>query len=136
MESLTGYILPIRRAKVAEHTVATSGSFVIVILQCSVSVLDRDFALVEQHVGSDVAAGDFAAVGTRAEVAPRFGEEVFGCDRGANAAAETTACHAVGEARWIMLLGVTSEGRHGGNRCCLLFDLMVEWAGINGIHVT
>ena len=115
MESLTVYILPVRRAKVAEHTIATSGSFVVVILQCSVSVFDRDFALVEQHIRSDVAAGDFAAVGTRAEVAARFGEEVFGCDCGANATTETAACHAVGEACWIVLFGVTGEGRHGGN---------------------
>jgi hypothetical protein len=70
------YVLPIRGAEVAEHAIATPGSFIIIVLQRSVTVFNLDLALVKEHVGSDVAAGDFAAVGTGAEVATRFGEEV------------------------------------------------------------
>jgi len=68
-------------------------------------------------------------------MAARFGEEVFGCDGDADAAAETAACHAVGETCWVVLFGVTGEGRHGGNECCLLFRLVAGWIEINGIHV-
>jgi len=57
-------------------------------------------------------------------VAARFREEVFGFDCDANAAAETAACHAVGEARWVVLFGVAGEGRHGGCWCCLLFGFV------------
>lgn len=93
-------ILPIRRAKVPKHTIATPRSFIIVVLQRTVTVFDFDFAVVEEHVRSDVAAGYFAAVGAGAEVAARFGEEVLvlGCDCDADAAAKTAACHTGGEA--------------------------------------
>lgn len=107
-------ILPILLAKVPKHTIATPSSFVIVVLQGAIAVFDFYFALVEEHVGSDVATGDFAAVGAGAEVAAGFGEEVFvfGCDCDVDAAAETAACHAGGETCWVVLFGVAGEGRH------------------------
>ena len=59
-------------------------------------------------------------------MAARFGEEVFGCDCDADAAAETAACHAVGEAGWIVLFGVTGERRHCGKEWFLMFGLVGE----------
>ena len=129
-------ILPIRRAKVPKHTIATPRSFVVVVLQRAVAVFDVDFTLVEEHVRSDVAAGYLAAVGARAEVAARFGEEVFGSNGGTDAAAETAACHAVGETCWVVLFGVAGEGRH--DEFVWFGAWMQSWRNVmrvNGIHV-
>lgn len=63
----------------------------------------------------------------------RLGKEVFGCDCGADASAETAACHAVGETRWVMLFGVTGEGRHGGEWFLLVVVSFGVWVGGDGV---
>jgi hypothetical protein len=107
-------LLPILLAKVPEHTIPTPRRLVVVELERPVSVFDLHFGGVQQHVGGDVAACDFAAVGARAEMTARFLEQVFGEDCDLDAAAETAAGHAIGELGWVVLFGVAGEGGHVG----------------------
>jgi hypothetical protein len=94
-----GNILPIPPTKKPKHAPSAPRRLVLEARQRAIAVFDLDFALVEQHVGRDVAAGDFAAVGARAQMAAGSGEEVaIGCGDGcAYATAEAGAGHAGGE---------------------------------------
>jgi hypothetical protein len=47
-------------------------------------------------------------------MAARFLEQIFGEDRDLDAAAETTARHAIGELGRVVLFGISGEWRHVG----------------------
>lgn len=106
------HILPVFLTEVPKHAIAASSGFVFVVLERPIAVFDLNLIGCDEHVRSDIAARHFATVGTGAEMPARVLEEVFGFDGDSDAAAETAACHAVGEGGGVVLFGVAGELGH------------------------
>ena len=100
------YILSIRAAKGSVHRIPARRRAVLVRFQRAIAVVDPDFVLLDQQVGGDVGAGDFAAVGAVAEMAAGFGEEVFVGDGHGDGAAQAGAREGIGELGDVVGVGV------------------------------